>query len=545
MDKLLLDLLHDAVPKINEEIANGLAVRQMQHPEVYVDRLLMIASEDFPPEVKYKGYTLCTPREEVAELVRKRTTPTTLELSRRDWFMVKYHFSFNNGIRDEDLVPWCLFLPIVQDGGLITINGSLYQISPVAVDEGLSIGQEEIFLKVNSNRLKFHRLSCEFLKDAEQVSTYVVWSKAHNKSAKPAGNWMTVKAQPTLAHYLFAKYGLTRTFNELANSEVRVGYEDTINPQNYPADQWVICRSAFHLTTNVKPRGFKGKFWSVSNVLLAVPRASYTPAVEGLIAGFFYVLDLFPRRIEGTSEYVDNTSLWRILLGIIYWGEGSSEGKYLMDINAHLDFLDKEIDTITQSGLAATGVYVNNIYDLFMDLIATYNTRVTNAVTQLSSMYGKRLCTMEYVLHNVQYNINGFKFAIQPGRKKALTKREVESQIWKWLKTNLILKVTDSKHSEVNSIAIPGDNKLFKGSSTVIQQSESGGLKTTAIASDGDPLKYLHSSIAEVGSVVAMAKSEPTGRNRINPFVHTEDDKIVRNPAFIELLDAAQKEIER
>lgn len=545
MDKLLLDLLHDSMPKINEDIANGLAVRQMQRPEVYVDRLLMIASEDFPPEVKYKGYTLCTPREEVAELIRKRTTPTTLELSRRDWFMVKYHFSFNNGIRDEELVPWCLFLPIVQDGGLITFNGSLYQISPVAVDEGLSIGQDEIFLKVNSNRLKFHRLSCEFLRGDEQISTYAVWSRAHNKSVRPIGNWMSVKGFPTLAHYLFAKYGLTRTFNELANCDVRVGLEDTINTSTCPPDTWMICRSAFHLTTNTKPRGVKDKFWRPSNVLLAVPKDKYCMAVEGLIAGFFYVLDLFPKRIEGSPEYVDNPSLWRILLGIIYWGEGSSEGKYLMDINAHLDFLDKEIDTVTQASLATTGVYVNHIYDLFMNLIETYNTRVTNAVTHLSSMYGKRLCTMEYVMHNVQYNINGFKFSIQPGRKKALTKREVESQIWKWLKTNLVLKVTDSKHSEVNSISIPGDNKFFKGSSTVIQQSESGGLKNTVTASDGDPLKYLHASIAEVGSVVAMAKSEPTGRNRINPYVRTEDDKIVRNPAFIELLDIAQKEIER
>jgi len=545
MDKHLFEVLHATLPRINEDIANGLAYKQMQRPEAYVDRLLRIAAEDFPPEVKYLDYHICTVREELAELVRRRSSPTTLELSRRDLFMVKYRFSFNNGVRDEELEPWCLLLPIVSEGGLLTINGSLYQISPVAVDEGLSVGQDEIFLKVNSNRLKFHRSSYEFLKDGEQVSTYVIWSRAHNRSAKPLGNRMTVKADPTLAHYLFAKFGLTRTFNELANCDVRVGDESVVNATTCPPDKWVICQSSFHLTKHIQPKGVRYKFWQPSNVRLAIPRNRYNLTTEGLIAGFFYVLDLFPRRIEGTSEYIDNTSLWRILLGIIYWGEGESEGKHLVDITAHIDFLDKEIDSVTQANLASTEVFVNNIYDLFINIIETYSTRVTSSISQLSSMYGKRLCTMEYVMHNVQYNINGFKFAIQPGKKKALTKREVDTQIWKWLKSNLVTKITDSSHGEVNSISIPGDNKIFKGTSSLVQQSESGGPKSSPAVSDGDPTKYLSMSIAEVGSVSTMSKSEPTGRSKLNMYVRTENDKIVRNPAHIQTLDNAQKIIER
>lgn len=545
MDKHLFDVLHNTLPRINDDIANGLAFKQMQRPEAYVHRLLQIAAEDFPPEVKYIDYHVCTVREELAELTRRRSSPTTLELSRRDVFMVKYRFSFNNGIRDEELDPWCLMLPIVSEGGLITLNGSLYQISPVAVDEGLSVGQDEIFLKVNSNRLKFHRSNCEFLRDGDQISTYVVWSRAHNRTAKPPGNRMTVRADPTLAHYLFAKFGLTRTFNELANCDVKVGDELMVNAQTCPPDKWIICQSSFHLTKNARPRGVKDKNWRPSNLRLAIPRDKYNLTTEGLIAGFFYVLDLFPHRIESGEDYIDNTSLWRILLGIIYWGEGESEGKHLVDINAHIDFLDKEIDPVTQANLAATEVFVNNIYDLFINIIETYSTRVTSSITQLSSMYGKRLCTIEYVLNDVQYNINGFKFAIQPGKKKALTKREVENQMWKWLKPNLATKINDSSHGEVSSISIPGDNKFFKGSSSLVQQSESGGPKTTPTVSDGDPSKYLHVSIAEFGSVSTMSKSEPTGRSKINAYGRTENDKTVRNPVHAAILDPAQRSIER
>ncbi len=545
MDKHLFDLLHAQMPKINPDIANGLAFKQMQHPEVYVDRLLRIAAQDFPPEVKYDDYHICTPKEEIAELTRKRSSPTTLELSRRDLYMVKFKFKFNNGHHEEDLDPWCLYLPIVSDGGLIVLNGSLYQISPVLTDMGLSVGQDEIFLKTNSNRIKFHRSSYDFLCDGNQISTYVIWSRAHNRSSKPVGNRMTVKADPTLAHYLFAKYGLTNTFNIMANCEVRVGDETTVNAYNCPSDKWVICQSAFHLTTNIRPKGVRDKFWSPSNIRLAIPRDKLNLLTEGLIAGFFYVLDLFPHRFEPNPDYYDNPSLWRILMGIIYWGQGESEGKHLVDINSHIDFLDKEIDVVTQKILASEDVFVNDIYDLFANLIETYSSRVTQGISQLPSMYGKHLVTMDYVMRDVSCAINSFKFAIQPGKRKALTKREVETQGWKHLKSNLVTKITDSAHGEVNSISIPGDNKIFKGTSSLILQPDSGGSKTNNVFNDGDPSRYCHMSIAEVGSIATMSKSEPTGRSRPNPYLLLDGDKVARNPKFIDILDRAQKNIER
>lgn len=544
MDRHLFELLHETIPKINDDVANGLAYRQMQHPEVYIDRALRIASQDFPPEVKYVDYHVCTPREEFTEMVRKRSNPTTIELARRDLFMVKYNFTFFNGYKDEELDPWCLLLPIVSEGGLITLNGSLYQISPVAVDVGLSVGQDEIFLKVNSNRLKFHRSNAEFLKDGEQVSTYVVWCKAHNKTDKPVGNRMVVKADPTLAHYLFCKYGVTRTFQQFAQCDVVIGTELDVNTAAYPPDQWIICQSAFHLTRNIRPRGVRNKFWKPSNLRLAIPRSKYNLATEGLIAGFFYVLDLFPDRIE--REEIDNLDLWRVLMGLVYWGEGEGYGKPLANINAHVEFLDREIDNITQQNLASTGVFINDIWDLFFHLVETYSTRVTQSISQLSSMYGKRLVTINYVLEDILKCINLFKFSIQPNKKKVLTRREVEQQCWKFLRTNLITQMTGSSHGEVNSVAIPGDNKFFKGSSTVILQTDSGGPKNSNAPTDGDPSKYLDVSIAEVGSVCTMSKSEPTGRSKLNPHVMLDADyTIVRNPKHVELLERIQRQIER
>lgn len=547
MDRQFFDLLHRSIPKMNEDVVEGIACKQLQHPEIYVDRAIRIAEKDFPKEVRYDGYAICTPKEEVAETLRKRSNPTTIELARRDLFMVKYKFSFFNGVRYEELPPWCLLLPIINDGGLITINGSLYQISPVAVDVGLSIGHDEIFLKVNSNRLKFHRNSYEFLRDGEQISTYVVWSRAHNKDAKSAGR-MLVKADPTLAHYLFAKYGLSETFSRFGGCDVIIGDEVQINRSQFPEDEWHICQSVFTMSRKAKPKGVRDKFWTPSNIRLAIRKKNYNLLTEGLIAGFFYVLDLFPRRFEQEERAYESQALWRVLLGTIYWGEGESEGRHLLDINAHIDFLDKEVDSVTQQNLASTGIYIDDIWQLFAHLIETYSTRVARSISQLSSMYGKRLTTIDYVMQDVLYCINSFKFAIQPNpaRRKPLVKRDVEMHMWSILKPNVITRITGGKlHPEVNSVAIPGDNKYFKGTSTLVLQSDSSNATGSNAPTDGDPSKYLDVSIAEVGSCFTMSKSEPTGRSRINPYVQTDGYNIVRNPKFIELTEQVQKMIER
>lgn len=425
----------------------------------------------------------------------------------------------------------------------------------MAVDVGLSVGQDEIFLKVNSNRLKFHRSNCEFTMVGEtadeQVSTYAVWSRAHNKDAKPVGNRMVVKADPTLAHYLFAKFGVTRTFQEMAGCEVHVGDELEINRTTFPLDKWIICRSSFHLTKNCYPRGVKDKkFWYPSKLCLAIPRNKYNLTTQGLIAGFFYVLDLFPRRFDGDESVIDSVELWRVLLGIIYWGEGESEGKHLVDMNAHIDFLDKEIDNVTQKNLESTDVHVNDIWGLFIHLIETYSTRVARSISSLSSMYGKRLVTSDYVMQDIIYQINNFKFSIQPNghssKKRATVKRDIDQQIWSILKTPIISQITGGlRHPEVNSLANPGDNRIFKGTSTLILQSESGGPKNSNAPTDGDPTKYLDISIAEAGSCFTMSKSEPTGRSRLNVNTMTEGDTIIRNPKLIELTDSVQRMIER
>jgi hypothetical protein len=57
-----------------------------------------------------------------------------------------------------------------------------------------------------------------------------------------------------------------------------------------------------------------------------------------------------------------------------------------------------------------------------------------------------------------------------------------------------------------------------------------------------DPAKHLHVSLADVGSYNVLPNSDPTGRSRINPFVHLgPDDTVRQNPKYKALLDHVQQ----
>ena len=67
-----------------------------------------------------------------------------------------------------------------------------------------------------------------------------------------------------------------------------------------------------------------------------------------------------------------------------------------------------------------------------------------------------------------------------------------------------------------------------------------GGGSSKSVTVDGS--KILHASIAEAGQYNHLPKGEPTGRNRINPYVRLGSDwSIVRNPQIAGFLDSIQE----
>lgn len=549
MDKHLFELVDESIPNFNPMIVDGLATYEMKYVEGYVDRIFRTAASGFPEGLEYVGYRKCTPEEEAREVMergqrskRASRMRITMERSHSDIYLVKYFFRyFGEPIEDQHL-----YLPIVRDGGLITIRGSTYTISPTLADNTLSVGVNTIFIQMSCGKLTFERRLHNYYRDDQRESVYVVSSQIHNhKEKKGDEHRFKVGAAHTLVNYLFCRFGLHRTFEIYANADVVVGYSSDITREKYPEGEWYICRS-----TRMKPRGMKGTRYDSSDIHLAIRKDQWTPLAADLIGGFFYLVDFFPRKIE--PEFVDNQKLWMVILGYVIFGEGGSEGRLIEDIRDHLVSLDKYLNGEIQQALIADGIEVEDIYGFFVKIIETMSQRITAHSGSLSSMYDKRLMVLRFALSDVNHAIFNLMFKLQKSAKKNLNKLEVTNLLRRTLKPDLIIGL-NKDHGEVSSASAPGDNKFFKITSILVPQSSSssskkrkGKAKAKTKANVVDPTKFLHASIAEVGSYTNLPKSDPIGQSRVSPFLHLKEDMTVaRNPDLMKLLDTTQQLIQR
>lgn len=543
MDKRLFDHLSAKMPEFNPTVCNGVAMTYIQMAERYIDRIFRCAEQGFPPGLKYLGLTRCTPIEEYRHTTKTRNNQRTYEISRNDLYLVKCKFSFQEhpGAREEIIVRH-LQLPFLTPGALLTLRGSTFAVSPVLADKAISVGQNSIFIPLSMAKFKFEKVTHHFVRDGQGESVYVVWSHIHNRNKqrqKTPEAKRSVNGNTTMMHYLFCKVGVTRAFAEYGDADVVVGGPEEVNEDTFPPTKWTICRS-----TQIKPRPLKDRNYIGSNIRLAIPRDQYNHVTASMIGGFFYVVDHFPHRIY--PDEINETRLWKALLGRLIFPSGISEGKYIEDINSHLVSLDGYLDDMAKDDLRSDDVHCEDIYDLFVHVICTFSSRITQAPSDVSSMYGKRLTVLRYLLFNVVEAIFNFMFKVR-NPKKELKLNDIESQMNWYLKHDRIMKANNG-HGEVSIISSPGDNKIFKITSNLVLQTDSSGARGSSKGkmSISDPSRWLHASIAEVGSYGNLPKSAPDGRGRINPCVKIDHSGLIeRSEKHRALIDGVQELIKR
>lgn len=536
MDALLFAHIQKQCPVFNHDVAIGLACKQMKHAEQYIDNILRCAEVGFPQGFRYVGCSRVTPQEAFNTITMKRTTKLMYEFAHSDIYLMKYLFEYNG----EPLKPRYLFLPYVKEGGIITIKGSTFSISPVLADKAISVGEDSIYIPMNRDKLTFKRLTQHFILDGNRKSTNVIWSNIHHAWKKSNGlaERKTIMANATLPHYLFCKHGLRGTFWEHSKTEVIVGDIDVVNETNYPPDVWHICES-----TGDKPAGIYTRQYQQATIRLAIRRKDYNQSTEGLIGGFFYVVDRFPERMK--PEYLDDTSFWRVLMGHVIYATHVSEGKLLNNVDIHMESLDGYIDNMVREWLREDGVSVLDIYQLFSHMVDTFSTRIMESALDLASMYDKRLMVLRYVLIDIIKAIFGMMFGLQVAAKKLLTIKDIEKTIHRFLKPTLIIGI-NHKHNEVSSVSSPSDCMAFKITSNLVLQTDIGGGSSAAKSIKLDSSKILHTSIATVGQVNNLPKGDPTGRRRINPFVTISDqDTTTFDPSERTFMDKVAYEIRR
>lgn len=534
MDNFVFDHIYAAMPKFNPIVAEGYAVREVKEAESYVEHLFKCAQESFPPGLTYDGYRIATPSAEYAALSKKRHGKQEYEFARSDVFMAEYQLSLNG----RKLTPQRLLLPFTGETPEINIRGSKFFISPVLADVGLSVGVNSIFLPLNRDKLTFERTAHTYLIDDVYETDYVYWSDIHHLvKQKPTAGQAIVPAdvRTPLYLYMFCKYGFLETFQTLFGTEVVFGYVKDLTPKL--RKEYIICTS-----TGKRPAGIKTKYYQASNMYVGVKTEGLSKVMSTALATFFYLLDYFPDRIK--PDNLDDTRLWKIVLGQIIFKNRANIGKIIENVDTHLNSVNGYLDDMSKEALQSAGIEVSNIYEVFMYIAANFSFILSSV--DVASMYDKRLTVNRYLLFDINKAISNLVFKLQTLPPNKVVPDTVENILARYLKQDIIYGIVNAKHGEVSGMSYPGDNKIFKITSTLVLQAEANGGRGKKNGNLGDPARRFHASICEVGSTTNQPKSEPTGRTKINMFVKIDKDgKIIRDERKRELIDDIQAKVGR
>lgn len=534
MDTFLIEKIKEATPKINPLIANGIAVEHMKSSEEYIDSILRNVSKDFPEGLKYVNYERCSIQDEFMEVSKKRNNKRYYDIARSDIYMVKLFFTF----KGQPMPPRHIFLPFVSSGATMMLSGTRYLISPVLTDKVISVGLNEVFVRLLRAKLKIHRTPQNVMFNGVKDEVQVIWSEIHNKNSEMKKLKSPVKAYTCLTHYLFCKYGFYETFTRFADCTPVVG-EHEITEEAYPPDKWVICTSRRN-----RPKGAMRGPYNPSNLRVAIPIEQFTQKVKNLVAGLFYVADYFPQRI--TPQYIDLPSNWKVIMGLILFTDSYTFGKLHEDIEKHLRSLDQYIDVLVAVKLKDIGYDIKDVYELFSLIIGNFTDWIHKANDTINSMYDKELSVLYDVLYDITSSIFDMLFKLRAVTKKELTMDETIKLMNKHLKQRSIFHITKQRKG-VSTVSSSGDNKYFKMTSVLVSQGSSNGRPSkTERKSVEDPQLQLHSSIAEVGSFLFLPKPDPSGHGRISPWVNIDASaNIVRDPERRELIDEVQEMVAR
>lgn len=508
-NKALIDRI---VPRPNREIMEGLACHYLPQAEAYLDSVMRSASKGFPAGLEYVGYERCTPSEAFHELSRPKNNKRTFDLARSDLYLVKYLFRFNG----NDLPPRYMQLPFVLPGGLMHLGGSLFHVSPVMTDKVISPGMNSVFVRLLRDKVNFERCLHTITANGVSETVQVVWSRLHRKPNGVNKLPATTKANTSAVHYLLAKFGFTEMFKRFVGFVPEIG-EDELNESTRPISHYVIVESS-----GVKPKTFVGEFYESTRIRVVVPKERWNAEVQALVAGFFYVVDHFPSRIK--PSYVDNISTWMVLLGNIIFSGSYGSGRLHDSIKEHYNSLDQYVDSIVVKDLKTLGHDVDDFYSLLFLIIKNFNQWIVDSQENATSLFGKTLEVLYYVLYDITSAIfkTNFRLNKLANKKKMITDKEIIETMNKQLKKGVIFGLSRANIA-VTSVSYSGDNMYPKITAVVAQQQAStGATRGRKARTVIDSTKRADASFLEAGSVLFLSKSNATPAVRANMFMNLD-----------------------
>lgn len=521
----------------------GLATKEMETLEMKIDEQIRSICVGLPKNVRYDGYSRCTPLEEFLEVTRDHNYKRSFNLAKNSVYLVKYRFIFTDELGVEHLLYKYIYLLFVKPGGLFHISGTEMHLVPVLSDKVFTPSSDSIFVRLVQDRNNFFRMYHTIIVGDQRISEYTAHAEIYrtpSKARSSQNRTATTKAKTTLIHYLLARYGFTGAFERYVGFVPLFGEIADFPEHKYPRKDWVICQS-----TKLQPKSCIDKYYQKNTLVLAFKRSEWNEAAKQMTVGFFYVTDHFASRFEPKLEVLDDRALWMILIGHIRFSGDYPENKLYRSISEHFDTIEPYLDTSVKNKLEECNIKLENYFDLLWYIQFNFNRMIQkNEQTGLCT-YGRSLEVIQYVAHDIYYGFTMMKFKLNGIASKTngvITKRDVAEHLARTVRMGAIFKLNSGKIvSEV--VGYSGDHYYPKITAIVAQQETQSGNRDKQQRMVPGPKHYLDLSMLTVGSVLNLPKANPTPLVRVNPWITLDprNNTVLPNPKFQALLEENKK----
>lgn len=514
VDSRLIHSICNQRPRMNPDLCHGLSMVQIQEVENYIHEIFRSAATALPPQLKYVGCERCTPYEEYKEIIRPLKPKRSFELARSDVYLMKYNFTFDG----VPMRPRYIFLPIIQDGGILYLNGTQYRVSPVLGGRVFNIERGTVFMSIPRARMTFNKTPISFIINRQIQHADMVYSPLYNMEKGERS-----KLHSSLVHYQLAEYGLHGMMKRFYDTDILVGMEEL--DSLIDTGEWFVFSSR-----QLPPLGRGKERYIPSNIRIAVPVAKWQAIFPSIIGSAFYIIDNFPESIH--PDDMSNPDLWLRLLSRFIFKTPDTERKMHEEMCNHISSIRHYMDTVTKKNLEKEGIPHRDIFDLFQYLNYHFHDMVIHH--DVGSMYNLELTTTKHVVYHIVNNIFTMMFKIMKLTGERVTQKNITEIMDKELRRDRILTV--KKHGEYSADGIAADCKPYAATCNLISQAKASSLgKGKQQKQMEDPGLLLHPSQVEVGCYQMMSKAEPSGRSKANPFMTLIGKSyIVPNPALLD-----------
>lgn len=525
--RTLAKFIADKAPRMTREMVEGICYHRINKAIDYIDNFIKYScSSKTNTHLQYLGYRELLPKEEIKFLLNK-TSKVIYDIAENDIYLVEFMFKYGN---EENVRKYQFYLPYMNKGNIIHLSGNNFLVMPILSDKVISIGDKIIFINILTAKYSFTRTYFSVTVNDRFNRVSIVNTELYKNQVKKLED--TTKANTTVMHYLLANYGYSKAMQILLGFIPKPVYD-------YSKGDKTVIKSSGN-----PPHGYiKNKtLYTPSSIKFVIENDQYNEDVLYCIGNIFYIIDNFPESIS--IDELDNTRVWKRLLGEIIHS-GNHGLSYLSEkINAHFNDLNSNFDTITINKLKDIGVTSNSLIELLGIIFKNFNKWIMNA--EVRSLYHNKTYEVEsFILSHLTSRITRIVLDINKEELRVnsnmLESKTVDKIFKKYFVTRAIFSIKKEKQY-VTSIEYSGDHLYPKNTAMVIQQ-ESDFVNINDTNVNTSERKKIVASMSTIGSILGLSKKNPTPIVRLNPYVNIDlkTGTILPHPVYNEIVEKTDR----